>query len=58
MNTAEAINILQRHNAWRRGDDESAEMVAPKLIGQAIDCAIAALSSAEQQPDAYNRKLR
>lgn len=34
--------ILRLHNAWRRGDDETApNMTQPKLLGEAIDTAIA-----------------
>jgi hypothetical protein len=35
MTLAEAIAIVRRHNAWRRGD--SSEMLPPTVIGQALD---------------------
>ena len=38
MTTAEAIEILQYHNRWRRGAD--IPMLEPKEIGEAIDKAI------------------
>jgi len=41
MEIKEAIEILKRHNEWRRrynGDiDKSPEMLSPKKIGVAID---------------------
>jgi hypothetical protein len=37
MNTLEAaVNMLRRHNCWRRGDD-TVEAVDPTLLGCAID---------------------
>ena len=37
MNTIEAaVNMLRRHNRWRRGDD-TVEAVDPALLGCAID---------------------
>jgi hypothetical protein len=36
MKTAEAVQILETHNKWRRGV-ENVEMVDTKLIGEAID---------------------
>ena len=35
MTKAEAIDILIRHNEWRRGSDT--EMVTPEELGEAID---------------------
>lgn len=43
MTRAEAAEILRLHNAWRRGD-ETLDMQEPRLIGLAMDVAIAALS--------------
>lgn len=40
MNRQEAIEILRKHNAWRRYDGpigEGPEMVNPKTLGEAID---------------------
>lgn len=45
MTTTEAIEILKRHNEWRRGGDS--EMDDPKLIGQAIDRAIEVMTRPE-----------
>lgn len=42
MEIGEAMEILARHNRWRRGDDGE-EMEAPARIGQAIDLALAEL---------------
>ena len=39
MTVKEAIEILRKHNKWRRGDD-SVPMTNPKLLGQAIDTII------------------
>jgi hypothetical protein len=38
------IDILEKHNKWRRGDD-SIEMMNPSIIGEAIDEAIRGLKS-------------
>jgi hypothetical protein len=35
MTEQEALELLQRHNRWRRGDD-SVEMADPRAIGLAI----------------------
>lgn len=45
MTPAEAADVLRRHNEWRRWDfdEESPPMEDPKLIGEAIDVAIAEL---------------
>jgi hypothetical protein len=32
-----AIQILKKHNRWRRGEDENGIMVEPKKLGIAID---------------------
>lgn len=41
MTAAEAADILESHNLWRRGDD--IEPVSPAVIGQAIDVAVGQL---------------
>jgi len=41
MTLIEAIKILDYHNRWRRG--EEIEMTNSKLLGEAIDMAIAEL---------------
>ena len=38
MTEREALELLQRHNRWRRGDD-SVEMADPRALGHAIDVA-------------------
>ena len=35
----EAVDVLRRHNAWRRGDD--AEMLDPGTISRAIEAIVA-----------------
>ncbi len=42
MNLTEAIEILEKFNKWRRGDEELTinNIATPKLIGEAIDVAI------------------
>jgi|TARA_R100000049_G_C1857965_1_gene22622 hypothetical protein len=41
MSTAEALEILQYHNKWRRGEHYIENpKYTPKQIGQAIDVAI------------------
>lgn len=39
MNLEEAINILQKHNEWRRG--ESDDMPEPFVIGDAVKLGVA-----------------
>lgn len=39
MDVQDALNILERHNKWRRGAD--IPMESPKTIGEAIDVIIA-----------------
>lgn len=43
MTPAEAAEVLRKFNAWRRGDDDDSTMLRPKVIGEAIDVAIAEL---------------
>ena len=38
MDIIDAVNILERHNKWRRGAD--IEMENPKEIGEAIDLVV------------------
>lgn len=42
MTTEKALDILERHNLWRRGAD-FVEQTDPKLLGMAIDKAIEVL---------------
>jgi hypothetical protein len=35
-----AVDVLARHNKWRRCDDGSTPPVAPTIIGQAIDTVV------------------
>jgi hypothetical protein len=46
MNKQQAIEVLKAHNEWRRdkSDTKNLTMHEPKVIGEAIDVAIAALS--------------
>ena len=36
---SDTVKVLRQHNIWRRGVDESVQMLAPSVIGQAIDAA-------------------
>jgi hypothetical protein len=45
MNTTEAIEVLTKHNKWRRGDDDI-EPTDPKQLGIAIERAIAVMEAA------------
>lgn len=38
MDIKEAIDILDRHNRWRRGAD--IDMIPPKALGNAIDTVV------------------
>ena len=42
MTTEQALQVLQYHNRWRRGED--IEMTNPKKLGEAIDKAIEVLA--------------
>ena len=46
MTVDEAIELMRRHNEWRRGSDVD-EMVDPKRLGWAIDllCHVAAMGA-------------
>ena len=39
----EAVDVLRRHNKWRRGDD--ADALDPRVISQAIDAVVAHFDS-------------
>lgn len=43
MTEQEALDLLQKHNRWRRGDD-SVEMADPRALGHAIDVACRVLA--------------
>jgi hypothetical protein len=51
MTVIEAIDILTRHNQWRRGDDRFG-MADPKQLGIAIERAIAVMEAANTFADA------
>lgn len=61
MTEREALELLQRHNRWRRGDD-SVEMADPRAIGLAIDeaCRVLAehIHEKEKTNDSTNRPQR
>lgn len=62
MTEREALELLQRHNRWRRGDD-SVEMADPRAIGHAIDVACRVLAEhiehkMEETNDKANRSQR
>jgi hypothetical protein len=47
MTTQQALDILKRHNIWRRGAD--IQMQSPAEIGEAIDKAVEVLQEAAKQ---------
>lgn len=62
MTEREALELLQRHNRWRRGDN-SIEMADPRAIGLAIDEACRVLAEhieheKEKTNDSTNRPQR
>ena len=62
MTEREALELLQRHNRWRRGDN-SIEMADPRAIGLAIDVACRVLTEhieheKEKTNDSTNRSHR
>lgn len=61
MTEREALELLQRHNCWRRGDD-SVEMEDPRALGIAIDVACRVLAEhiheKEKTNDSTNRPHR
>ena len=40
MKLKEAAEILERHNKWRRDNDNQYEMINPKELGIAIDTVV------------------
>lgn len=44
MKKEEVIEILERHNRWRRDDLGIEEMIPPNIIGEAIDGAVKLIS--------------
>ncbi len=62
MTEREALELLQKHNRWRRGND-SVEMGDPRAIGLAIDVACRVLAERmehekEKTNDSTNRPQR
>ncbi|MBK8653151.1 MAG: hypothetical protein IPN20_04445 [Haliscomenobacter sp.] len=57
MTNQEAIEILTRHNAWRRDKETYFPELpdSPALIGEAIDTAIKALRDLEEAKYLVNR---
>ena len=55
MDRNRAIEVLERHNKWRRGDDELPQ-TDPKELTEAIDCVCAALK-AQGEPVAWMVEL-
>jgi len=55
MNTTEAIEILTRHNQWRRGEDETINQLQPMEIGIAIERAVAVIEAAQTLLDTKGR---
>jgi len=53
MTEREVLELLQRHNRWRRGDD-SVEMGDPRAIGLAIDEACRVLAEHIQEKEKTN----
>ncbi len=50
------IEVLTNYNKWRRGEDESITQPAPKDIGEAIEAAIAHLSTTEARDGVNARR--
>ncbi len=53
MKTEEAIQILEQHNKWRRGEDDIS-MIEPSLLGEAIETVVSQLkqpSPIEEEKD-------
>lgn len=62
MTEQEALELLRKHNRWRRGDD-SIGMADPRAIGLAIDVACRVLAEhikheKEKNNDSTNRPHR
>ena len=49
MPAKEAAKVLREHNAWRRGEVTNPMPYNPRMLGEAIDTAVAALESVAQQ---------
>ena len=48
MNEAKALQILRRHQAWRRGEKRSKQQ-DPLEVGEALDVAIAVLATSKRE---------
>lgn len=48
----EVIDVLKKHNAWRRGAD--IPMLSPTLLGDVIDAAIEMLKEDEKTMEEYS----
>lgn len=61
MTEREALELLQKHNRWRRGDD-SVEMANPSELGRAVDeaCRVLAehIHEKEKTDDSTNQPQR
>lgn len=53
MTVKQAINVLKKHNNWRRGGRLNQQ--DPKIIGEAIDVAIVMLEVALKTDPVLNR---
>jgi len=50
MNVEDAILVLEKHNKWRRGDDEVEFMEDPVSLGEAIDVVVTHIKGEESVP--------
>jgi hypothetical protein len=55
ITTKEAIEILRKHQEWRRGDD--ADALNPKVIGRAIDAILAHFDGLAEAAWQQSKKL-
>lgn len=58
MTPKETALILRLHNAWRRGYENAPNMTEPKLLGEAIDSAVALIEQRDELLAALERMLR
>lgn len=47
MKPGEAAKVLREHNAWRRGEVTNPMPYNPRILGEAIDAAVAALEAVD-----------
>ena len=56
MELKDAILVLEQHNKWRKGDDDT-PMINPTALGKAIDIVLKQVKNNDVLPDIINCKI-